>query len=234
MSGPGPAGAADERTVRVDPHLHTVASYDARAMPERLLARASEVGLDAVVVTDHDTVEGARIVADLAPDYGLVGIVGCEVSTADGHLLALGVDEAPEPGRPLPETARTVQADGGVAVVPHPFQRSRHGASAGAIDDVDGIEVYNAHALTNLRNRQAERFASVRAYPAFGGSDAHRTSGIGRAATAVRLAETAVSERAILDGMRAGRTAAIWRRFSRWQFLTKVVENAKRKTLSLL
>ncbi|MFC7076008.1 PHP domain-containing protein [Haloarcula halophila] len=232
MSGPGPEGSS--RTVRVDPHLHTVASYDAQTMPETLLARAREVGLDAVVVTDHDTVEGARIVADLAPEYDLVGVVGCEISTAGGHLLAIGVDDPPDPGRPLAETARAVQQEGGVAVVPHPFQRSRHGASADAITAVDGIEVYNAHTLTNIRNRQAERFASVREYPAYGGSDAHRVAGIGHAATAVELPEATLSAETILAGMRAGRTAAVWRRSSRWQFLTKVVENAKRKTFSLL
>ncbi|RLM96329.1 PHP domain-containing protein [Haloarcula sp. Atlit-7R] len=230
MTGPGePAG----RTVHVDTHLHTAASYDGRTVPETLLSRARAAGLDAIAVTDHDTVEGARVAADLAEDLPV--IVGCEVSTADGHLLALGIDAAPEPGRPLVETARDVRACGGVAVVPHPFQRSRHGASRTAIDGVDGIEVYNAHALTNIRNRQATRFARAAGYPAFGGSDAHRPGGIGRAATAVTLRPgDPLTTDALLAAMRAGRTAAVRRSPSRSRYISKVVENATRKTLALL
>ena len=225
--------------LRIDPHVHTTASYDGTTTPAELVAAARRADLDGIAVTDHDTVEGAREVARLAPDDLLV-IVGCEVSTADGHLLALGVDRAPDPGRPLPETARSVRAAGGVAVVAHPFQRSRHGARADAIDDVDGIEVYNAHAVTNVRNRQADRFATRREYPRFGGSDAHRPATVGRAATDVRLPADALPPRdgppateGVLEAMRAGRTAAVGRRTSTWQYLTKVVGNARRKTPSL-
>lgn len=231
----GPSSTAEPmRTVRVDPHLHTDASYDGHTTPAALLERAREVGLDAVVVTDHDTVAGARSVAELAPEYDVVAVVGCEVSTADGHLLAIGVDSAPEPGNPLGETAREIREGGGVAVVPHPFQRSRHGAHAAAIESVDGVEVYNAHALTNLRNAQAARFASREGHPPFGGSDAHRPSGIGRAATQIRIpASATLSPERVLAAMRDGRTAAVGRRSSTWQYLTKVVENATRKTLSV-
>ncbi|WP_424001308.1 CehA/McbA family metallohydrolase [Haloarcula salina] len=226
-------GDASGRTVHVDAHLHTVASYDGHTTPDELVSRAAELGLDAIVVTDHDTVEGARVAASLAED--LLVVVGCEVSTADGHLLAIGVDAAPEPGQPLAETARAVRARGGVAVVPHPFQRSRHGAGRAAIAGVDGVEVYNAHTLTNIRNRQAARFAAAESYPAFGGSDAHRVDGIGRAATAVDLPpDTPLTTDALLAAMRAGRTAAVHRRPSRSRYLTKVVENATRKTLALL
>ncbi|MFU1780907.1 CehA/McbA family metallohydrolase [Haloarcula japonica] len=228
----GLPGDPDGRTVHVDTHLHTVASYDGNIMPETLLAGAKAAGLDAVVVTDHDTVEGARLVADLAED--VLVVVGCEVSTADGHLLALGVDAAPEPDRPLVETARDIRDGGGVAVVPHPFQRSRHGASREAIDGVDGIEVYNAHALTNIRNKQAARFARTAGYPAFGGSDAHRPGGIGRAATTVALRPgDPLTTETLLAAMRAGRTAAVGRSPARSRYLSKVVENATRKTLTL-
>lgn len=81
-------------------------------------------------------------------------------------------------------TARRVRDCNGVAVVPHPFQRSRHGASGAAIDGVDGIEVYNAH---TLRNEQAAGYARRHDYPAVGGSDAHCPGGIGLAATEVEL-----------------------------------------------
>jgi len=173
-------------------------------------------------------VEGAHIVADFAADSPVTAIVGCEVSTADGHLLAIGVEEAPEPNEPLAATARQVRDRGGVAVVPHPFQRSRHGAGARAIDDVDGIEVYNAHTLVNVRNEQATRYARQHDYPAFGGSDAHRPGSIGLAATEVKLhAGESCTEAAVLDALREGRTAAVGRRTSAWQYVTKLVATAR-------
>lgn len=223
------------RTVLVDPHLHTDASYDAEMTPEELLQTARGVGLDGVVVTDHDTVDGARVVADLAPEYDLVAIVGCEVSTADGHLLALGVDSAPEPGHSLGVTASVIRDDGGVAVVPHPFQRSRHGVRRSVISDVDGIEVYNALTVLNVRNQQAATFAERHQYPAYGGSDAHRPTNIGRAVTEVQIpAQASLTPRTILESMRSGRTAAAGRRTSTWQYLTKFVGNARYKRPSFI
>ena len=223
------------RTVTVDTHLHTVASYDSEMLPEELLRRAETVGLDGVVVTDHDTVEGARVVGELAADSPVTALIGCEVSTAEGHLLAIGVETAPPPDEPLATTAERIRAQGGVAVVPHPFQRSRHGASASAIDGVDGIEVYNAHTLVNLRNDQATRYAREAGYPAFGGSDAHRPGGVGLAATEVRLRDGEdCTPATILDALREGRTAAVGRRTSAWQYVTKLVATARYNTPSPL
>ncbi|WP_408957207.1 CehA/McbA family metallohydrolase [Natrinema sp. 74] len=233
MTGRAASGGRP-RTLRVDTHVHTDASDDGVTAPEELVRRACAVGLDGIAVTDHDAVDGARRAAAVAADLELVVIVGCEVSTAEGHLLAMGVESAPEPGRPLADTARDVRAAGGVAVVPHPFQRSRHGARADAIDAVDGIEVYNAHTITNVRNRQAARFAMRGDYPKFGGSDAHRPGNVGRAVTEVRLpADAAPTTDAVLESMRTGRTAAVGRRTTTWQYLTKILGNARRKTPSL-
>lgn len=223
------------RSVRIDTHLHTTASYDGETAPAELVRAARRVGLDGIVVTDHDTVRGAERVVDLASDADLVVIVGCEVSTADGHLLAIGVDAAPEPGRPLTVTAREVRSDGGLAVVPHPFQRSRHGVRASDIVDVDGVEVYNAQTLVGLRNRQAERFADRYGYPSFGGSDAHRAVTVGRAVTEVRVPEIApLTPETVVESMRAGRTEPVGHRTSAWQYLTKLAGTAKYRTTTLL
>ncbi|ELZ39453.1 CehA/McbA family metallohydrolase [Halorubrum tebenquichense] len=114
-------------TVSVDPHVHSEGSYDGHEPVELILEHAAEIGLDAVVITDHDVIRESKRAAEIAPEYGLIGIPGVEVSTAHGHLLAIGVDRMPPRGRPYDETVRAVHELGGVAVVPHPFQRSRHG-----------------------------------------------------------------------------------------------------------
>ncbi|ELZ53440.1 MULTISPECIES: CehA/McbA family metallohydrolase [Halorubrum] len=114
-------------TVSIDPHVHSEGSYDGHEPVELILEHAAEIGLDAVVITDHDVIRESKRAAEIAPEYGLIGIPGVEVSTAHGHLLAIGVDRMPPRGRPYDETVRAVHELGGVAVVPHPFQRSRHG-----------------------------------------------------------------------------------------------------------
>ena len=114
-------------TVSVDPHVHSEGSYDGHEPVELILEHAAEIGLDAVVITDHDVIRESKRAAEIAPEYGLIGIPGVEVSTAHGHLLAIGVDRMPPRGRPYAETVRRIHDLGGVAVVPHPFQRSRHG-----------------------------------------------------------------------------------------------------------
>jgi len=218
---------ARDGVVSIDCHVHTADSYDSRATVEAVVAAAVEAGLDGLVVTDHDRIERSRLAAARAADFGLVGIPGVEVSTADGHLLAIGVSSRPVPGRPLAETVRAVRADGGVAVIPHPFQLSRHGASASSIVDCDGIEVFNAHSMTGLRNRQADRFAAANGYPRFGGSDAHRPSFVGRGVTHVATGVSSPDVEDVVVAMRAGRTRASGHRTSRLRYVGKLVENAR-------
>ncbi|ELZ75640.1 MULTISPECIES: CehA/McbA family metallohydrolase [Haloferax] len=211
-------------TVRIDPHVHSEGSYDAHDPVELILEQAAEIGLDAVVVTDHDVIDESLRAAQLAPMYGLVGIPGVEVSTADGHLLALGVEELPPRRRPLDETARWVRERGGVAIVPHPFQRSRHGIGrrrlgryhdAAGGDAFDAIETYNSWLFTGYKNRRARRFAAKRQYPGVAGSDAHRVGYVGRAYTEIDIPDVSrasLTADDILTAIRSGSTEVQGRR----------------------
>jgi len=224
MSGDGWTDA-----LRIDCHVHTADSFDSSASVEDVLQQAAEVGIDGLVVTDHDHIDRSLRAAAQAPEFGLIGIPGVEVSTAGGHLLAIGVESLPRPGRPLAETVESVRAQGGLAVVPHPFQWSRHGASATEITDCDGIEVFNAHSLTGIRNRQAERFAETFDYPWFGGSDAHRAALVGQGVTHVAVGTSEPTAKAVLEAMRAGRTWAGGDRASTRRYLGKLAHNARLK-----
>jgi len=203
----------DTLTLSVDPHVHSEDSYDGHEPVELILEQAADIGLDGVVVTDHDEIDESLRAAELAPEYGLVGIPGVEVSTAVGHLLAVGVEERPEPDRSFEATIDRVWELGGIAVVPHPFQRSRHGVRKRHIDVVDGIEAYNSMVFTGYRNRRARTFARRRGYPMLGASDAHSIRNVGRAYTEIRLPSlpseappTAVDGAAVIDAIRAGET----------------------------
>jgi len=192
----------------VELHTHSAASHDGRDSVELLLEQAEAVGLDALAVTDHDEIEASLEAVSLAPEYGLIGIPGVEVSTADGHVLALGVEELVPAGMGFAETLTYIRDRGGTAVVPHPFQESRSGVLAKITKDelatADAIEVYNSRLLIGYANRQAKRFASRRGLPMTAGSDAHICEMVGQAITWVDADEP--TSEAILDAIRDGRT----------------------------
>jgi len=200
--------------LRVGLHNHSEWSHDGRDPVEDLLKRARAAGLDAFAVTDHDEIAGSLRAVELAPEYGLVGIPGIEISTRDGHVLAVGVTKKIPPGLSFAETLDRIRNLGGIAVVPHPFQESRHGVlghiSKDELATADAIEVYNSRLLTGRSNRQARRFAHKRGLPMTAGSDAHISEMVGRAVTNVETEKREVT--AILEAIKQGHTTVEGRR----------------------
>ncbi|MFB6112263.1 MAG: PHP domain-containing protein [Halobacteriaceae archaeon] len=190
-------------------HAHSDASHDGRDPVDLLLEQAAALGLDALAVTDHDTIHASLAAERLAPEYGLIGIPGLEVTSEAGHVLALGVREEIPAGLPFSETVARIRDCGGVAVIPHPFQKSRHGVAhrvtETALASADAIEVYNSRLLTGRANRRAERFARSHSVPMTAGSDAHISEMIGQAPT--QLDTTDRSLNGILTAIREGRTS---------------------------
>jgi predicted metal-dependent phosphoesterase TrpH len=220
----------------VELHTHSSLSYDGRDPVEYLLERAAAVGLDALAVTDHDEIDASLEATERAGDYGLVGIPGMEVTTAAGHVLALGVREAVPADLPFETTLDRIHDRGGIAVIPHPFQPSRHGVAA-HIDDqtlaeADAIEVYNSRLLTGRANRKAERFATAYGLPMTAGSDAHIAEMVGQAVTEVGAEERSVD--AILGAVAAGRTSVEGRR-TPWRIsFLQAAGGAKRRVVRVL
>lgn len=195
----------------VELHCHSELSHDGRDPVDLLVEQAAAVGLDAIAVTDHDAIHASHEAAALADEYGLVGIVAMEVTSAAGHVLALGIEEEVPPGLSYDETLERIHDQGGIAIVPHPFQSSRHGVAAHITDEqlasADAIEVYNSRLLTGRSNRQAERFATAHDVPKTAGSDAHISEMVGQAVTEVGAEERSVD--AILDAISEGRTSVV-------------------------
>lgn len=193
----------------VELHAHSALSHDGRDPVDLLLEQASAVDLDAIAITDHDEIDASLEAAELAPEYGLIGIPAIEISSAAGHVLGIGVNERVPAGLPYGETIARIHELGGIAVIPHPFQSSRHGVGAKVPRDdlarADAIEIYNSRLLTGRANRKAERFARSRGLPMTAGSDAHVGEMVGQAVTRVGTrGERSVG--AILQGIREGRT----------------------------
>jgi predicted metal-dependent phosphoesterase TrpH len=220
----------------VELHAHSERSHDGRDPVEMLLEQAQAVGLDALAVTDHDEIDASLRAADLAPDYDLIGIPGMEVTSGDGHVLAVGVDSAVPSGLPFEETLAEIRDRGGIAIVPHPFQSSRSGVAAnisqGELASADAIEVYNSRLLTGRANRKAGKFAQVNALPTTAGSDAHIAEMVGQAVTRVGAEERSVQ--AILDAIRDGETSVEGKRTPWHISFRQAAGGAKRRVMNRL
>ena len=104
-----------------DLHIHSIYSYDATSTVRAVLKQAADVGLNVIAVTDHDEIRGSLEAHELAPKYGIESIPAVEVSTKEGHLLALFVETLPPRGLTLVDTLIHIGKLGGVAIAPHPF-----------------------------------------------------------------------------------------------------------------
>jgi len=217
-------------------HCHSALSHDGRDPVERLLEQAAAVGLDVLAVTDHDAIEASLEAVDLAPEYGLIGVPGLEVTSREGHVLALGVREVIPAGLPFAETLDRIRELGGIAVIPHPFQKSRSGVGVAVTDealaDADAIEVYNSRLLTGRGNRRARRFAEERGMPMVAGSDAHIAEMVGQAVTLVDAEEPTAE--GVVAAVRAGRTEPAGKRTPWHISFRQAAGGAKRRVLARL
>lgn len=220
----------------VELHSHSELSYDGRDPIELLLEQAEAVGLDALAITDHDEIDASLEAAAMAEEYDLVGIPGMEVSSAAGHVLALGVETLIPAGLSYDETLDRIGAQGGIAVVPHPFQSSRHGVAAHiSLDQLaaaDAIEVYNSRLFTGRANRQAKRFAEKNDLPMTAGSDAHIAEMVGQAVTEVDAYHQSVDS--ILDAIVEGRTTVVGKRTPWFISIQQFSGGVKRRLASAL
>jgi len=169
---------------KFDLHVHTSVSPCSGANPASIVSKAVDRGLDGIAITDHDTVRGVHAVERAAPP-DLTILPGVEVTTTTGHMLALGVRDAPSGGDPI-TVAEQIQELGGVAVLAHPFDTFRQHYSPPLNDltnVVDAVEVRNSRCLLPRFNQRAMEFAVRHGLPVIGGSDAHFPIELGRAVT---------------------------------------------------
>jgi predicted metal-dependent phosphoesterase TrpH len=181
---------------KADLHLHTLYSDGTATVAKVLDWVQKRTDLDLVAITDHERIDGALRARELhrSGDYHFELVVGEEVTTRRGHLLALFVEERIPSLRPLAETVERIHAAGGIAIAAHPIapltpsigisslralhhdpDRARH---------LDGIELFNPSAAGRVRHHARRRLnEELLALPPVGFSDAHVLEGIGTAWT---------------------------------------------------
>ena len=170
--------------IKVDMHTHSEYSPDSRTPLRSQAAAVKAAGLNVVCATDHNTIEGALRLRELADGFRV--IVGEEVSSRDGEIIGLFLDKAVPRGLSAEETIARIHDQGGLVSVPHPFSRNRRfhlrrSALERVWKDIDCIEVFNAREAFTQDNLRAAAFARDKGLPGAVGSDAHRASEIGRA-----------------------------------------------------
>lgn len=177
------AGGADG-WIYADLHVHSEYSGDCRSRIPDILDTALQVGLGVIAVADHNTVKGGLEARGLAGGEPMV-IVGEEVKTSQGEVMGLFLEEDIPGGLSFQETLARIKEQGGLAYVPHPFDRLRTTPSyrllAGNVQSLDIIETYNARMALSSFNLRAERFAEKYGLVAGAGSDAHVLPGLGTA-----------------------------------------------------
>jgi predicted metal-dependent phosphoesterase TrpH len=174
-----------------DLHIHTIHSYDGTASALAVLTRAKKIGLDVIAITDHDEIAGSLKALELAPNYGVHVIPGIEVSTADGHLLALNITEKIQRDLPLIETISKVYKMGGFCIAPHPMAGGIGMKSLSAYSILKAlrhpevartliaVETYNATAIDKMSNPCARTLADRLGIAQTASSDAHVVEAIG-------------------------------------------------------
>jgi predicted metal-dependent phosphoesterase TrpH len=171
--------------MKFDLHMHTRRySPDSEIDPFDLVRRAVEVGLDGIVITEHDRLWPEDELEELrraAP--GLVVLGGVEVSGRNGDLLCYGVTDLAglRRGMPWGELCREVARQGGAAVAAHPY---RWGQDFDALladqrPDLAGLEMMSNNMDPDVRRRAAAFHARAPRYATLGNSDAHDLDVVG-------------------------------------------------------
>ncbi|HJW96597.1 MAG TPA: PHP domain-containing protein [archaeon] len=147
--------------------------------PSDIVKAANALGLDGLALTDHSTNRGWKEAEDEARKLGLLFIPGIEISSREGHIIGLGLNDHIRSGLSAEETIERIREQGAVSVAVHPFDLRRDGTGRLA-GKADVIESFNSMNLDGFSNRLARRFAEKAGKPMAAGSDAHTKEMVGQ------------------------------------------------------
>lgn len=202
---------------KVDLHSHTIYSRDCLTHPEDAIRRAREIGLDRLAITEHNNLAGALRAKELDPE---LIIVGEEIKTTHGEIIAYFVSEEVPRGLSPEETIERLRDQGAVISVPHPLDSLRRSAMGRVnlltiIDRVDALEVRNARCVRPEDNGAAAALAEERGMYLTAGSDAHSTGELGRCYMEMPPFQDRADSflAALADGKPGGEVSPFWPHF---------------------
>lgn len=180
------------RLGRTDLHIHSLASDGTSSVAEILDFVEQESDLDVIAIADHERIDAALAARAMALERGdrVEVVVGEEVTTLGGHLLALFIEEPVRPLRPLRSTIAEVHEMGGLAIPTHPLVPYPICAQGWMLrrllrdPDVrvrpDGLEVFNPTTIGRPGHARAVAFAEEHGLAMLGNSDAHSAAQVGQ------------------------------------------------------
>lgn len=173
----------NKTSLRVELHCHTSASVDSLVPVEKYLSRCKALGIDKIAITDHNEINAAQSAKAMAPE---MVIVGEEIQTSKGELIAYFVSEWVPPGLDPKETIERLREQGAFISIPHPFDPLRRkdwkpGDLEALVPYVDAVESFNSRCYGNKANDEAADFARRHGLLETVGSDAHTLNELGRA-----------------------------------------------------
>lgn len=168
--------------IKTDLHMHTNFSPDSVMTPHQLVRRCESVGLNCIAVTDHNTIQGAIEIRNIAP---FRVIIGEEIRTSEGEVIGLFLDEQVPEGLSPKETANRIHSQGGLLAIPHPFDKFRTSVitQKGLLElrnHANMLEVFNARNTFQSANQNALTLAREWGTLTSAVSDAHTTIELGR------------------------------------------------------
>ncbi len=186
--------------IKADLHVHTTYSSDSLITPKDLVYYAKKRCLNAVAVTDHNELDGAY---KIAKETDFLIIPGMEVSSSDGHIVALNVSELIPRGLSARETVLRIHRAGGVAIACHPYVYFKGCLKGNVCETFDAIETINARAFPFKRSvKKATETAERLNLSRVAGTDAHYGPQIGYGYTVIDAEEATVEAitKAIVEG----------------------------------
>ena len=169
----------------IDLHIHEKQfSKDSFLALEEIVKIAKEKGLDAICITDHDSMGLREYAAEYTKKTGFPIFVGIEFYSLQGDILAFGIDSYPDERVSAQEFIDYVHAQGGVVIAAHPFRHNRRGLedNLATLKGVDAVEILNGSTMPDA-TMMAVQYAKKYGFATTGGSDCHYPHKVGTCAT---------------------------------------------------
>jgi len=157
-------------------------SYHALCSLKGIVKACERRGISCLAVTDHNSIEGACRLREVAP---FKVIIGEEIETQEGEIIGLFLEKRIPPDLSAEETIERIKEQGGVVYLPHPFGQFRKFRFSqkrldGLVERIDVVEVFNSRSLNQEFDRRARKFAADNHLLMGAGSDAHTLAEVGR------------------------------------------------------
>ncbi len=215
----GETGGETAGGMVIDLHVHSSPASPCSSIPvERLIEEARAIGLDGICLTDHNHVWDPAEVEGLRKKHGFLILRGNEITTDQGDILVLGLDEDIQGVIKLEELREKVLRAGAFMIAAHPFRgfltfgigylglTPEKARERPLFQGVDAVEVLNSR-VSEKENRFAAQVAEGLGLPLTGGSDAHQAGEVGRYAT--RFSDPIRNEGELIAALKKGRFSPV-------------------------